>query len=271
MVRYCVIPSCKSSDTNILSHRFPRNEQAVEWQRALGLETANLDELRSKYVVCTKHFKPSDYRSPASNFLNTTAVPLREEVVGPNWRTENKMPQIPPTEGTFTQTHSNSAGNPVDSQTYNIAFESIREPSVSPSYVVVSEDEFKESQTDNIEDREYFEAIDSFSYEENYNVEEVLMDESTATDDVGQETFSTCTIQTIHPEETTDATDYIENYRDDKQGDDSARFKLAQLTKEQLINELITAGQMIDKLQRKLKLHEQVQTDIENSIAKLKT
>lgn len=36
-------------------------------------ETA--DVLSKKFVVCTKHFKGSDYRNEISNFLNTTAIP----------------------------------------------------------------------------------------------------------------------------------------------------------------------------------------------------
>lgn len=76
MVRKCIIPKCESTDMNILSHRFPRNQKLTQkWQDALNIENTSLSELFLKYVVCTKHFKRSDYRNPISHHLNSTAIP----------------------------------------------------------------------------------------------------------------------------------------------------------------------------------------------------
>lgn len=76
MVRYCAVPNCKSNDTQVLSHRFPRNiKLANEWRNALELFNISVDELVKRYVVCTKHFERNAYRNPSSNYLNFTAVP----------------------------------------------------------------------------------------------------------------------------------------------------------------------------------------------------
>lgn len=85
MVRKCIVPNCTSSDITILSHRFPRNKElAIKWQEILNVEHTPINDLFNKHVVCTKHFKRSDYRNPVSNHLNYTAIPtcdLVEEAV----------------------------------------------------------------------------------------------------------------------------------------------------------------------------------------------
>lgn len=85
MVRKCIVPNCTSSDITILSHRFPRNKKlATKWQETLNVEHTSINDLFNKHVVCTKHFKKSDYRNPVSNHLNYTAIPtcdLIEEAV----------------------------------------------------------------------------------------------------------------------------------------------------------------------------------------------
>lgn len=80
MVRRCCINNCTESDLTILAHRFPKADNlALKWQIALNLNTISLQELqKGSYVVCTKHFKQSDYRNHNSNCLNTTAVPTSE-------------------------------------------------------------------------------------------------------------------------------------------------------------------------------------------------
>lgn len=76
MVRKCIVPNCTSTDITILSHRFPRNKKlASQWQETLNVENTSLNDLFNKHVVCTKHFKKSDYRNPISNHLNYTAIP----------------------------------------------------------------------------------------------------------------------------------------------------------------------------------------------------
>lgn len=76
MVRKCIVPNCTSTDITILSHRFPRNKKlAIQWQETLNVENTSINDLFNKHVVCTKHFKKSDYRNPISNHLNYTAIP----------------------------------------------------------------------------------------------------------------------------------------------------------------------------------------------------
>jgi hypothetical protein len=76
MVRKCIVPGCPHNDLSILSHRFPRRtENASLWMEALGIMDIPIPDLINKYVVCTKHFKKSDYRNAVSNSLNYTACP----------------------------------------------------------------------------------------------------------------------------------------------------------------------------------------------------
>lgn len=76
-MRKCVVEHCTSTDKTILSHRFPKPyHQALKWQEGLNVLHIPMQELLSKYVVCTLHFKRSDYRNAVSNYLNTTAIPL---------------------------------------------------------------------------------------------------------------------------------------------------------------------------------------------------
>lgn len=77
MVRRCCVENCTESDLSILAHRFPKtSEMALKWQTALNITSILLKDLQTKsYVVCTKHFKASDYRNQNSNCLNSTAVP----------------------------------------------------------------------------------------------------------------------------------------------------------------------------------------------------
>lgn len=81
MVRKCVVNNCTSSDITILSHRFPRNQKlAKQWQENLNVEHISLKDLFLKYVVCTNHFKKSDYRNPISNHINYTAIPTCDDL-----------------------------------------------------------------------------------------------------------------------------------------------------------------------------------------------
>lgn len=94
MVRYCAVPHCTSNDTQILSHRFPRNlKLAKEWRDALELHDISVDELVKRYVVCTKHFERSAYRNTSSNYLNFTAVPKLGVTIN-NIQTERNAQQI---------------------------------------------------------------------------------------------------------------------------------------------------------------------------------
>lgn len=53
---------------------------ASKWKDALHLTSIKLETLQEgSYVVCTRHFKETDYRNSYSNCLNSTAVPSLEE------------------------------------------------------------------------------------------------------------------------------------------------------------------------------------------------
>lgn len=76
MVRHCAIPSCRSTDLTILCHRFPKRKDAFDqWQSSLQLEHIDADLLMQRFVVCTLHFKATDYRNSNSRMLNAVAVP----------------------------------------------------------------------------------------------------------------------------------------------------------------------------------------------------
>lgn len=76
MVRQCAVENCKNTDASTIAHRFPRKiEHADQWRKSLNLQRYTLTELISKYVICTQHFRATDYRHCESNFLNFTAVP----------------------------------------------------------------------------------------------------------------------------------------------------------------------------------------------------
>uniref|UniRef100_A0A0K8TQK9 THAP-type domain-containing protein n=1 Tax=Tabanus bromius TaxID=304241 RepID=A0A0K8TQK9_TABBR len=75
MVRMCIVENCDSNDMKILCHRFPSKKILAEmWLESLHLQGYSFEEL-NKYVVCTLHFDPKDYRNAESNYLNSTAVP----------------------------------------------------------------------------------------------------------------------------------------------------------------------------------------------------
>lgn len=76
MVRRCCVQGCINSDRTILAHRFPKTDSMIiQWQKSLDLQRYSLEDLRKRFVVCTKHFSATSYRNEASNCLNTTAVP----------------------------------------------------------------------------------------------------------------------------------------------------------------------------------------------------
>lgn len=76
MVRRCAVTDCPSNDATTISHRFPRNQDmAIKWQESLSLGHIELWHLMQKFVVCTDHFAPSDYRNIQSKHLNKMAIP----------------------------------------------------------------------------------------------------------------------------------------------------------------------------------------------------
>ncbi|XP_065088540.1 uncharacterized protein LOC135710012 [Ochlerotatus camptorhynchus] len=76
MVRHCAVRGCNNTDMSTLCHRFPKRKDAFEqWQRSLQLDDAEATLLMQRFVVCTLHFKTSDYRNSTSRMLNTVAIP----------------------------------------------------------------------------------------------------------------------------------------------------------------------------------------------------
>lgn len=100
MVRRCCVGDCRETDLSILAHRFPKSQNnAINWQKALKLEKIPIVELqKGNFVVCTKHFKESDYRNVNSNCLNITAIPNtfknndNERII--NTREKNGIPKL---------------------------------------------------------------------------------------------------------------------------------------------------------------------------------
>ncbi|EDS45128.1 uridine cytidine kinase i [Culex quinquefasciatus] len=76
MVRQCAVRGCPSNDQVTLCHRFPKRKEFMEkWRRSLALDGSDPTELFNRFVVCTLHFQPNDYRNAASRMLNLVAVP----------------------------------------------------------------------------------------------------------------------------------------------------------------------------------------------------
>ncbi|KXJ68718.1 hypothetical protein RP20_CCG002020 [Aedes albopictus] len=86
MVRHCAVPSCKNTDLTILCHRFPKRKDAFhQWQSSLCLDDFDANLLMQRFVVCTHHFKQSDYRNANSRMLNAVAVPTLASNDGVKW------------------------------------------------------------------------------------------------------------------------------------------------------------------------------------------
>lgn len=95
MVRKCIVSNCTSSDITILSHRFPRNKKlATKWQETLNVQHTSINDLFNRHVVCTKHFKKSDYRNPVSNHLNYTAIPTCDLIEEASIESESEYEMI---------------------------------------------------------------------------------------------------------------------------------------------------------------------------------
>lgn len=76
--RPCVVPCCQG-DRFELVHKFPSDrERAEQWKQILSipeLEPLDVDVIRGKHFVCTRHFRDSDYKNKLSRSLNVTANP----------------------------------------------------------------------------------------------------------------------------------------------------------------------------------------------------
>lgn len=75
--RPCVVPCCQGEKFELV-HKFPSDRDRAElWRRIIGVSELNQDieTIRTKYFVCTRHFRDSDYKNKLSRSLNITANP----------------------------------------------------------------------------------------------------------------------------------------------------------------------------------------------------
>lgn len=77
-LKLCAIPTCEGKRYDLV-HKFPmNNERAQCWIDAIDipeLRAMPLDLVRKRYFICSKHFRPNDYKNCESRSLNTTAYP----------------------------------------------------------------------------------------------------------------------------------------------------------------------------------------------------
>lgn len=247
MGRFCIVPNCGSTDNQILSHRFPRNNQQAEpWQNALALSNYSVSELQRKYVVCTRHFDLKEYRNPASNSLNTTAVP-------------SLNPNAP--RACTDAVHTADADIVESDQMYvddNDKLYSVDVESIEPEVL---------NETDDLDDNSNFDLIESSDclaegYEEEEEEEEVPLEEEDARPN-GDKCHELNAAGKCHEHEV--MMDYLERGG----GVGGYRDKLTRMTHGELIDEALTARQLIEDLWRRLRLHESVREDIQRSLAKL--
>ncbi|XP_058460482.1 trimethyllysine dioxygenase, mitochondrial [Malaya genurostris] len=76
--RPCVVPCCQGERFELV-HKFPSDRDRAElWKSILAvpeLRDVDVDIIRGKYFVCSRHFRDSDYKNKLSRSLNITANP----------------------------------------------------------------------------------------------------------------------------------------------------------------------------------------------------
>uniref|UniRef100_A0A1Q3G1R0 Trimethyllysine dioxygenase, mitochondrial n=1 Tax=Culex tarsalis TaxID=7177 RepID=A0A1Q3G1R0_CULTA len=76
--RPCVVPCCQGERFELV-HKFPSDrDRAICWKQILAipeLEPLDVDVIRGKHFVCSRHFRDSDYKNKLSRSLNVTANP----------------------------------------------------------------------------------------------------------------------------------------------------------------------------------------------------
>lgn len=77
-LKLCALPTCKGKRYDLV-HKFPmNNERAQQWIDIVDLpelRTLSIDKIRKRFFICSKHFRPQDYKNCESRSLNTTAYP----------------------------------------------------------------------------------------------------------------------------------------------------------------------------------------------------
>ncbi|XP_062549842.1 uncharacterized protein LOC134214500 [Armigeres subalbatus] len=76
--RPCVVPCCQGEKFELV-HKFPTDrERAQLWKTILAipeLAPLDVDIIRGRYFVCSRHFRIADYKNKLSRSLNVTANP----------------------------------------------------------------------------------------------------------------------------------------------------------------------------------------------------
>lgn len=84
-LKLCAIPTCQGKRYDLV-HKFPmNNERAQCWIDAIDmpeLREMPIDLVRKRYFICSKHFRPQDYKNCESRSLNTTAYPRLQLKIG---------------------------------------------------------------------------------------------------------------------------------------------------------------------------------------------
>lgn len=77
-LRMCVMPACRGQRCDLV-HKFPMNNARAErWRQIINdpeLALESLDNIRKKRFICSRHFRPQDYKNIESRSLNITAEP----------------------------------------------------------------------------------------------------------------------------------------------------------------------------------------------------
>lgn len=77
-LKLCALPTCKGKRYDLV-HKFPmNNERAQQWIDIIDLpelREMSIDKVRKRFFICSKHFRPQDYKNCESRSLNTTAYP----------------------------------------------------------------------------------------------------------------------------------------------------------------------------------------------------
>ncbi|XP_055610536.1 uncharacterized protein LOC129757360 [Uranotaenia lowii] len=76
--RACVVPCCQGEKFELV-HKFPSDRERAElWKSILNipeLRPLDVDVIRGRYFVCSRHFRDADYKNKLSRSLNVTANP----------------------------------------------------------------------------------------------------------------------------------------------------------------------------------------------------
>lgn len=77
-LKLCALPTCKGKRYDLV-HKFPmNNERAQQWIDIINLPEIKklpIEQIRKRFFICSKHFRPQDYKNCESRSLNTTAYP----------------------------------------------------------------------------------------------------------------------------------------------------------------------------------------------------